>query len=227
MVSIEGMLDPEAGAHVLAAVHAYATPLGPDDRRTGGQRRADAFTEVVKAGLEAATLPDTGGEKPHVAFTVDVTPALPRDQHESQTMPAARTLIAHLPDGTTLAGETVGRLLCDMSLHRVVMLGTSEVLDIGRRTRLWPAAIRRAVAMTYNGCGAHRCDRPAAFTDLHHVVPWTDGGPTALDNAIPLCRVHHRLVHEGGWVCAKLGRRWIAVPPDHPLAHPPPDTTAA
>jgi 5-methylcytosine-specific restriction protein A len=135
--------------------------------------------------------------------------------------------VAHFADGTTLAGPVLDAMLCDVSVHRVITAGPSQVLDIGRLSRLWPAAIRRAAARLYQGCGAHGCDRPIAFTDLHHVLHWKQGGLTSLDNAIPLCRAHHRLVHKSGWVCAKLGRLWIAVPPTHPLAQPPPDVGAA
>ncbi|MDQ1702270.1 MAG: hypothetical protein QOF57_1522 [Frankiaceae bacterium] len=296
-VSVEGILDPESGSHWLAAAHAFATPLGPEDNRSGQQRRADALTEVIVAGLAAGTLPETGGEKPHVALTLDVTPLItcphcrrgvsetsqtfapPESAHPPSTLappnqpahpliphqPPARPLhmqrplaqhdpapdptappatrgwcsrggadlsvarvrVAHLADGTTLVGPVLDALLCDVSVHRVITAGPSQVLDVGRLTRLWPAAVRRAAAQMYQGCGAHGCDRPIAFTDLHHVVHWQHGGATSLDNAVPLCRAHHRLVHEGGWVCAKLGRLWIAVPASHPLAQPPPDSSAA
>lgn len=37
------------------------------------------------------------------------------------------------------------------------------------------------------------------FVDAHHVVHWADGGETSLENLVLLCRVHHRLVHEGGF----------------------------
>jgi hypothetical protein len=229
MLAIDGMLDPVAGAHYEAAMHGYATPFGPDDTRTATQRRADALTEVIAAGLAAATLPETGGERPHVALTLDVTALLPRGQgspHGAGAQPVP-TLVAHLSDRATLVGHALDALLCDMSLHRIVTLGPSEVLDIGRRSRLWPSAIRRAAALLYDGCAAYRCDRPAAYTDLHHVMHWVDGGPTTLDNGIPLCRAHQTLVHKGGWVCERRGRLWTAVPPSHALAHPPPDTTAA
>ncbi len=43
------------------------------------------------------------------------------------------------------------------------------------------------------------CDRPATWCDVHHLIPWSQGGATDLDNLVLLCRHHHTLVHEGGW----------------------------
>jgi hypothetical protein len=43
------------------------------------------------------------------------------------------------------------------------------------------------------------CDRPANWTQAHHLKPWARGGNSALDNIIPLCLRHHWMVHEGGW----------------------------
>jgi hypothetical protein len=71
------------------------------------------------------------------------------------------------------------------------------VLDVGRKTRTIPTAIRRALdardgRCRFPGCTARRCD-------AHHIEHWADGGATALDNLVLLCRRHHRLVHEGGY----------------------------
>ena len=71
------------------------------------------------------------------------------------------------------------------------------VLDVGRKTRTIPSAIRRALTARdtqcqFPGCVAQRCD-------AHHLVHWADGGATAIDNLVLLCRRHHRLVHEGGY----------------------------
>jgi hypothetical protein len=33
--------------------------------------------------------------------------------------------------------------------------------------------------------------------DAHHIEHWADGGETKLTNLVTLCRLHHRLVHEG------------------------------
>ena len=72
-----------------------------------------------------------------------------------------------------------------------------NVLDVGRKTRTIPPAIRRALGARdrrcrFPGCDSRRCD-------AHHVRHWADGGATRLDNLVLLCRRHHRAVHEEGF----------------------------
>ena len=73
-------------------------------------------------------------------------------------------------------------------------------LDLGRRTRTVPPAVRRALEARDRGCRFPGCR--LRFTDAHHLVHWADGGETGLHNLILLCARHHRAVHEGGFrVC--------------------------
>jgi hypothetical protein len=95
-----------------------------------------------------------------------------------------------------IAVETTRRFACDASVMRVVMSGRSEPLDVGRRTPVVSPAIRRAVIVRDRHCRFPGCDRPHTWCDAHHVVHWADGGPTALQNLVLLCRRHHRMVHE-------------------------------
>ncbi|MDR0627177.1 MAG: HNH endonuclease [Bifidobacteriaceae bacterium] len=44
------------------------------------------------------------------------------------------------------------------------------------------------------GCCFPGCDRPPQVCQAHHVKPWQQGGPTALDNLCSLCPSHHRLI---------------------------------
>jgi hypothetical protein len=60
-------------------------------------------------------------------------------------------------------------------------------------------AQRRALARRDRHCRFPGCERPVRWTDAHHIVHWTRGGPTDLDNLVLLCRRHHRMCHEGGW----------------------------
>ena len=69
--------------------------------------------------------------------------------------------------------------------------------DVGRRKRTISPALRRALAARdgrcrFPGCQNRRCD-------AHHIEHWADGGETALDNLVLLCRRHHRAVHEEGF----------------------------
>ncbi|MFI5287277.1 MAG: HNH endonuclease signature motif containing protein [Candidatus Dormibacteria bacterium] len=34
------------------------------------------------------------------------------------------------------------------------------------------------------GCRFPGCDRPPAWTDGHHIIHWSDGGPTELENLV-------------------------------------------
>ena len=96
-----------------------------------------------------------------------------------------------------VSAETSARLTCDAAVVVMQEDAAGAALDVGRKTRTVPPAIRRALeardtGCRFPGCTARRCD-------AHHVVHWADGGPTSLDNLVLLCRRHHRLLHEGGY----------------------------
>ena len=75
--------------------------------------------------------------------------------------------------------------------------GDGQVLDVGRRRRTIPPALRRALQARDRGCRFPGCGvRHAQGHHLHH---WANGGPTRLDNLALLCRRHHRAVHEEGY----------------------------
>jgi HNH endonuclease len=80
----------------------------------------------------------------------------------------------------------------------VVTKGRSEVLDVGRTTRTIPPALWRALVVRDGGCVVEGCDRPVGWCEVHHQVPWSQGGPTNLENCELRCWRHHRAVHEGG-----------------------------
>jgi len=190
MWAITGELDPESGHVVSAAVRSHADPgnLDPHDARTPGQRRADALTDICRYWLDHNT--DTtvtcGGAKPHITVTVDYA--------------TLTNALGRLPeiDGTPVTPETIRRLTCDAGIIPVVLGTNSEPLDIGRRSRTIPPAIRRAVELRDKGCRWVGCDAPVSWCDVHHLKHWIDGGITALINLILLCRKHHVAVHEDG-----------------------------
>ncbi|MCY4442210.1 MAG: HNH endonuclease signature motif containing protein, partial [Deltaproteobacteria bacterium] len=100
--------------------------------------------------------------------------------------------------GLHLGRETARRVGCDAGVVVLSHGADGEVLDVGRRTRTVPSALRRALhsrdrgQCQFPGCESRRCD-------AHHVEHWADGGATKLQNLLSLCRFHHRAVHEAGF----------------------------
>ena len=73
-------------------------------------------------------------------------------------------------------------------------------LDIGAGSDAIPAHLRRAVTIRHPHCAFPGCAQPASVCDVHHLIPRSAGGATALPNLIPLCRFHHLIaIHHWGW----------------------------
>jgi hypothetical protein len=204
----DGILTPEVGAKLRlaldAAARANSRPWEPDDgdQRGPAQARHDALGEIADFYLGHADLVDDNGHRPQVVVTVD---------HDTL---AGRIDNAYgrLDPDTPLAPETVRRIGCDAEVIPALLGSRAEVLDIGRATRSWPTAIRRAAWLQQSGrCAFPKCARRLA--ELHHVEHWAKGGPTALSNAAWLCAFHHWLVHEGGWTLRKNGLQFVFTSP--------------
>lgn len=103
---------------------------------------------------------------------------------------------ARLDTGAHISAGQARRLACNAGIIPVVLGGRSQPLDLGRERRLHSTAQRRALATRYDSCAAEGCDRPFAWTEIHHPNAWSEGGSTDLDNAVPLCGHHHRRAHD-------------------------------
>jgi hypothetical protein len=79
--------------------------------------------------------------------------------------------------GTPNDAGTAPEAACDAELYRLVLGADSEPLDVGRTTRRWTTAIRRAISLRDGHCTFPGCDRPPSHCDIHHCRPWHDGGP--------------------------------------------------
>ena len=104
-----------------------------------------------------------------------------------------------MDDGTRVSAETFRRIACDCGLVAVSGdAGSAHQLNIGRRSRQIPPAIRRALSLRDRGCRFPGCTN-TRFLHGHHLRHWLHGGQTSLTNLVQLCTAHHHLVHEGGW----------------------------
>jgi hypothetical protein len=111
------------------------------------------------------------------------------------------TLNARLEDGTPVSAETLRRVCCDGGIVPAAVDEQGAVLDVGRRTRAIPSAIRRALWIRDQGCRFPGCMNQR-YVHGHHIKHWLHGGPTSLDNLVLLCAWHHRLLHEAGFSAA-------------------------
>jgi 5-methylcytosine-specific restriction endonuclease McrA len=198
----------EAGREALyQRARGAATEGEAADPPTAGQQQADALALVAETALGQGLDPGPGSERDQVVVHVDAAVLTDPDQPGQSA----------LEDGVHVSGETSRRLACDAT--RVVMRHDKDgdVLDVGRRTRTIPPALRRALQARDRGCSFPGCGlrhvqghhigfaRPGrrgpspATPGGVHIHHWANGGPTRLDNLALLCRRHHRAVHEEGY----------------------------
>jgi Domain of unknown function (DUF222) len=111
MVALQGLLEPEAGQLLVAALEPLARPADAQDTRSGGQRRADALAELARRSLEGARLPQTGGVRPQLTVTVDLDSLLGRPGGVGGEVGWAGPLPA----------EACRRLACDGAVTRVLV----------------------------------------------------------------------------------------------------------
>jgi len=107
----------------------------------------------------------------------------------------------HVEDGPAISVTTAHMLGCTAALSWMLHHRDGTILDLGRRRRRPTSAQRRAARerdhgrCRYPGCESRR-------TDLHHIQHWANDGPTSLDNLINLCKRHHTLIHDRGYLIA-------------------------
>lgn len=220
MLVIQGRFPPEEGALLLRAIEAMRERLYREERAqesddfsevacgkverdvTSGimARRGDALIRLVETGAAAEPRP-LGPDRVHVMLHVPVQTG---EGEPVDTSEPLQPVDPHprLDPGTVVSWQTARRLACDAARTLMVESGKGEALSVGRRSRTVPGHIRRALEHRDGGCRFPGCTQQR-FVDAHHIHHWADGGETALDNLVLLCRFHHRLVHEEGFGCER------------------------
>lgn len=189
--------DCEAALHVSPETSAGDSPTGETSPRrpvvnlTGpapsvGARRADALIVLAESFLQHGAAALKGGDRQQIVVHVD-----------DCTLRKGEAGQCEIDDGPAIAVATARRLACDASIVTITENERGDPLDVGRKTRSIPPALRRALASRDKGCVFPGCTHKR-YVDGHHIEHWADGGETKLSNLVSLCRFHHRAVHEGG-----------------------------
>jgi hypothetical protein len=197
-LQVRADLDAEVGAKLVAAIEESSAPRpepdGSPDTRSASRRRADALETVLDIAARGA----------------DVASA-PRTQL-LVTVPAEAPDLAELAFMGSISTMTMERICCDTTITTVIVDDEHVPLDMGREKRLFPAHLRKALYLRDQCC--IKCGAPPGRTHAHHIVHWTHGGETSLNNGCLLCPACHANIHHDGWdVVMGLDKHPWLIPP--------------
>jgi len=147
---LNGMFDAEGGSILQTALDSMFSFSDTQDQRSRSQVEADNLVEIARRQLSAGTLPESGGQRPHVAITASLS-ALRKE-------PGAGG--GDLEWSLAVPADTVQRYACDAAVSRILLGPKSEVLDLGREERVISPALRRALNHRDKGCRFPGCDKP-------------------------------------------------------------------
>jgi hypothetical protein len=180
--------------HVAARLRAYldsfASPrrmaLGEVDQLPVARRRGEAFCALLE-NLPDSALPQHGGTATSVMVTLDLDTLL-KDAGVAETS-----------TGDRITADQARRMACQARIIPVVLGRDSEILDVGRDSRLFKGPIRTALNLLYPECTTVGCTIPAAWCEGHHKTAWANGGKTSLQDGTLLCPFHHHRAHDPAW----------------------------
>ena len=199
--ALAGGLDPGNSAdRFQVTVHVQADTLAAREA-AGEARRVSAGASPAPSELRAAAANGAAARSPRrdefAGYVGGATAHVSAEIAPDTDLDAGLAVIEQV-GGLHLGRETARRVGCDAGVVVLSHGVDGEVLDVGRRTRTVPSALRRALhsrdrgQCQFPGCESRRCD-------AHHVEHWADGGATRLQNLVLACRFHHRALHEGGF----------------------------
>ncbi|MDH4112535.1 MAG: HNH endonuclease [Actinomycetota bacterium] len=182
---LEARMPAAQGAVVARALERAVDqmPIMPtDDPATSIEaRRADALTALCSQGIAA----DADADRATVVVHASLEALAGRRNVETE-------------HGAVMPPEALQRLACDARIQAVAESDAGDAVSFGRTRREPSAAMMRQLRYRDRGCRFPGCGS-TAFANAHHIVWWSRGGGTDLDNLVLICGFHHRLVHEYGW----------------------------
>ena len=202
-------LPPLAGQAFRANLEHRTAPRRARGRRSDPDGRHPSSVQVDPPQADGTDLPVNYDVRLGLAFC-EILEHLPSDAADGRVGVNGFTVAVHIEDealrtgigsatldtGAEISAGEARRLACNAGVLPIVLSGDSVPLDLGREKRLFTRYQAAALAVRHDSCAVQGCERPFAWCELHHLVPWSEGGPTDLDHALPLCWHHHRRMHD-------------------------------
>ncbi|HEY4365699.1 MAG TPA: DUF222 domain-containing protein [Steroidobacteraceae bacterium] len=208
--ALEAAIEESPTPNPPAEMHFDHVPADdPIDKPSRPARRADALGVMAESFMCHGAEAMSGGDRHQIILHVSAETLAARvDVPEAHRAPTENTCgdmpICEIEDGPGVSAETARRFACDASIVPVLWPAgrnsasnsDPDPLNVGRRTRTIPSALRRALNARDRGCRFPGCTH-TRYVDAHHIHHWAHGGETKPSNLVSLCRFHHRKVHEG------------------------------
>lgn len=209
MWNLSAKFDPVAGVRLAARIDTTVQtlfgeevptecPTDPIEKQRFLAAQAVArllLDGALGAGVDSrpATLPRSRSARPEFVAVIDAD------------APGRDGPVGEFSIPVEIPGRVLAALAGNADVHAVVVrngvvLYAPGELDLGRTTRLANRAQRRALRGLYDSCGIPGCSVAYERCKLHHIIWWSDGGTTDLDNLLPVCSLHHTKIHNDGWI---------------------------
>ena len=161
----------------------------------------EALTAATELIEQAATSPaDVSAESPadvsaesSAGVSAESAAGVSAESSPSEAGPSIRWDTTGAPASII----TLAAVLHHAQIDLIARLIDGTLVDLGRARRRPSARLARTVLRRHGYRCAHPHCRARAHLHLHHVQPWSKGGPTSAANLIPLCGRHHRALHRG------------------------------
>ena len=203
---IQLVLPPEIAQAFLNSVEHSLNQMEPSTSKMA-QRRADAATLMAESSLQAAGKDISNADRYQVIVSVcdtelSTTKSQVADSVASKTPSMRAKLSNATTNSTAISKEKARRIACDCSISTITK-HNGEPIDIGQKSRIWPAPMARAIKERDQKCVWPGCTQ-SNHLHIHHIKHWADGGSTSVQNGVCLCAHHHTLVHEGGFTLENI-----------------------
>ena len=185
-VVLDAVFDPIDGEIVITALERIIDEFKRADlrdgvERTAQQRRADAIVEIARRAMAAPA--DGLRPRPLITVVIGLEPF---------------THACHTAHGTVIAPDTIIPLLSDADIERIVFDPPNRRVTASHR-RSFIGSVRRIIEVRDQHCQhPSGCDVPAHQCDIDHIIPWSHGGATSVDNGQLLCPTHNRITKNHG-----------------------------
>lgn len=176
----------------------------PDDVRTPTQRLADAFVALIT---------DPGRRGPGSARAQLI--AIADIERLRDNNPRG---VAEIVGGEALPQSVLERLMCTATVTGVVFDGRGQPIWVGRDHRHANEAQVKAIIARDRHCTG--CAASPERCEIHHIVPWEQGGHTDIDKMCLACSACHHNIHDRGYVVIKTKTGYKIIDPNNPPRGP-------